>query len=283
MNVSAMRIGDQPGAPDVPAVFSTEIGDSGPRVVLLHGLFGQGKNWLTAAKALSGDFRVTMVDLPNHGRSAWTEEFSYPGMADTLAEVLAAGPGHEPFHLVGHSLGGKVAMAVALRHPDLVARLVVVDVSPARSDRLGNFGRYVAGLRGLDLDTLPDRATADAALVEAVPDPVVRGFLLQNLRRDGSGWRWQMNLGLLGDRLANVADWPADIAPASGTDPARYLGPVLWVAGADSDYIRPDDAPAMRALFPRVQLVTVKRSGHWVHAEQPEVFVQTIRRFLHPP
>ncbi len=136
--------------------------------------------------------------------------------------------------------------------------------------------RYVAGMRGLELEHLPNRAAADKGLSEAVPDPVVRGFLLQNLRREGSGWRWQMNLGLLGDHLADVADWPQDATAA------RYRGPVLWLAGAESDYIRPEHVPAMRALFPRVQLVTVKNSGHWVHSDQPEVFVQAIRRFLHP-
>ena len=255
-----------------PAIFTSEIGDSGPRVVLLHGLFGQGRNWLTVAKALSRDFRVLLVDLPDHGRSAWTDHFSYPEMADALADLLAPGPAH----LVGHSMGGKVAMATALRHPDLVSRLVVVDVAPARAGGMTSFARYVAGMRALELDGLPDRAAADAGLREAVPDPVVRGFLLQNLRREQSGWRWQMNLRLLGDHLAEVADWPEDAA----ADP--YLGPVLWLAGANSDYIRPEHAPAMRALFPRVQLVTVKQSGHWVHADQPEVFVQAIRRFLHP-
>ncbi len=257
-----------------PELFTTEIGDSGPRVVLLHGLFGQGKNWLTAAKALSSDFRVLMVDLPDHGRSAWTDDFSYPAMADQLAELLA----DEPVHVVGHSMGGKVAMALALRHPSLVSRLVVVDVSPVPAAGLSNFPRYVAGMRALDLEALPGRAAADAGLAEAVPDPVVRGFLLQNLRRDpaaGPGWRWQMNLALLGDRLDDVADWPE-------LDAEPFPGPVLWLAGAESDYIRPEYAPAMRRLFPRVQLVTVKNSGHWVHADQPEVFVQAVRRFLHP-
>ena len=142
---------------------------------------------------------------------------------------------------------------------------------------MGSFGRYVAGMRGLDLAAIPDRATADAGLAAAVPDPTVRSFLLQNLRRqaDPPGWRWQLNLDLLGDELAEVGGWPElDVPP--------YPGPVLWLAGADSDYITAAYAPAMRRLFPRVQLVTVKNSGHWVHAEQPEIFVAAIRRFVHP-
>lgn len=258
----------------VPEIFTTTVGQEGPSVVLLHGLFGQGKNWTGVAKSLSRDFRVTLVDLPNHGKSGWTDQFSYVETADALVKVLSAEV-TEPFHLVGHSMGGKAAMVIALRHPDLVSRLVVVDVAPVRYDRLSSFGRYVAGMRGLDLSSTQDRATADTALASSVSDPVVRAFLLQNLRRqpEPPGWRWQLNLDLLGDHLGEIGGWPDLGAPP-------YPGPVLWLAGADSDYITPAYAPDMRRLFPRVQLVTVKNSGHWVHAEQPEIFVAALRGFL---
>ena len=122
-----------------------------------------------------------------------------------------------------------------------------------------------------------DNYAADRAVAERVPDPAVRGFLLQNLRRDGTGpdarWRWQMNLDLLGDRLPELGGWPDG-------DLGTYEGPVLWLAGDDSPYVTPEAAPAMRALFPRVRLVRVKGAGHWVHADQPAVFVETLRRFL---
>ena len=166
-------------------------------MVFLHGLFGQGRNWTTVAKALSTSARVSLVDLPNHGRSAWTEDFSYPGMADLVAERLDADGGGEAYAVVGHSMGGKVAMALALRHRRLVARLCVSDVSPVARPATG-FERYVEGLRSIDLATLPDRAAADAQLTPYVPEPAIRAFLLQNLRRDhppAGGWRWQMNLG----------------------------------------------------------------------------------------
>ena len=110
-----------------------------------------------------------------------------------------------------------------------------------------------------------------------MPEPAIRGFLLQNLRRDhppAGGWRWQMNLALLGDHLADMGGWP-------DLDAEPYPGPVLWLAGAESRYVRPEYAPAMRALFPRVQLVTVKDAGHWLHSDQPEVFLAIMRRFLH--
>ncbi|WP_375426694.1 alpha/beta fold hydrolase [uncultured Friedmanniella sp.] len=261
-------------------LFATRLGESGPRLVLLHGLFGQGKNFTTVARELALGARVTLLDLPDHGRSPWSTSFSYPEMAGTVARHLRAEGGGEPYAVVGHSMGGKVAMALALLHRDLVARLGVVDVSPVATTGMSSFGTYVAGMRAVDLSTLRDRAAADATLQAYAPDPVIRGFLLQNLRRDGDQWRWQMNLRLLGDELADVADWP-DLA-ASPFEAAPYPGPVLWLAGGRSDYVRPEYAPAMRALFPRVQAVTVKGAGHWVHADQPAVFTGVLRRFLAP-
>ena len=134
-------------------------------------------------------------------------------------------------------------------------------------------------VRAVDLERLPDRATAEATLQPFVPDPVIRGFLLQNLRRDGGRWRWQMNLRVLGDELSEVSGWPDLRGDPWRAEP--YPGPVLWVRGGESDYVRPEHGPAMRALFPRVQSVTVKGAGHWVHADQPAVFEAVLRRFLH--
>jgi esterase len=177
-------------------------------------------------------------------------------------------------------MGGKVAMLVALRRPELVERLCVVDVAPVPTAAVSGFGTYVAAMRLVDLDTLPDRASADRVVATRVPDPTIRGFLLQNLRRDGSGeqarWRWQMNLALLGDRLPEIADWPGGAYDA-------YDGPVLWLAGVDSDYVQPAYDATMRALFPRVRLVRVKNAGHWVHADQPAVFVSALRGLLRSP
>src|ERR671913_1202436 len=179
------------------ALFSTSLGTTGPRVVFLHGLFGQGRNWTTVAKALADQARVLLVDLPNHGRSAWTETFSYPDMAAQEARLLRRTGDGEAYAVVGHSMGGKVAMALALHHPELVARLAVVDVSPAATAEVSHFARYVDGMRSLDLATLTDRTQADGHLARYVSDPGIRSFLLQNLRREpegDGGWRWQMNL-----------------------------------------------------------------------------------------
>ena len=259
-------------------LFNTRHGTTGPRVVFMHGLFGQGKNWNTIAKAISESARVTLVDLPNHGQSEWTDHFSYPEMAGQVAGLLKAQGEGDQYTVVGHSMGGKVAMTLALLQPELVKRLCVVDVSPVTTREFSDFDTFVRGMRAMDVDNLTNRRDADAQLAGYVRDPDIRGFLLQNLRRANSGangWRWQVNLAMLGDHLDEMGDWPDLHAKP-------YEGPVLWLAGDDSPYIKPEYASAMRALFPRVQLVKIKEAGHWVHSEQPQVFLAIMRRFLRP-
>jgi pimeloyl-ACP methyl ester carboxylesterase len=263
---------------ETAALHTTELGERGSRVVFCHGLFGQGRNWSTIAKLLAEDHRVTLVDMPNHGRSAWTDQVDYLTMADTVAALLSP---EDPVALVGHSMGGKAAMVLALRHPALVERLCVVDVAPAGYRHLSEFAGYVEAMQGLDLDALSRRSEADAAMAAAVPDPVVRAFLLQNLRRDTSSdgddsWRWQVNLEVLGGHLADLSGWPGDRLE----DVTPYEGPVLWMRGARSGYVRDEHSPAMDALFPRNRRVTVKNAGHWLHSEQPQVFLEILRRFL---
>lgn len=256
------------------------FGDHGSPVVFCHGLFGQGRNWTQVGKALAGSHRVTLLDLPDHGRSDWTPVdgggWDYVAAADAVAAELDPA---DPVSLVGHSMGGKVAMLVALRHPELVSRLCVVDVSPVAYREAGEFPGYVEAMQALDLGSISTRAEADAGLRDAVPDETVRGFLLQNLRRsedDSSGWRWQMNLDGLGDSLDALRGWPEDAL----ADTAPYDGPVLWIAGARADYVKADYAEAMERLFPKVRKLTVKDAGHWVHSEQPEIFQQVLERFL---
>jgi pimeloyl-ACP methyl ester carboxylesterase len=255
------------------SLHTTALGDSGSRVVFCHGLFGQGKNWSAIGKALAEDHRVMLVDMPDHGQSPWSERFGYLAAADQVAELLSE---EDPVALVGHSMGGKVSMLVALRHPELVERLVVVDVAPVPYDHAAEFDGYITAMRAIDLATLERRADADEALQEAVPDPMVRGFLLQSLRREEDQWRWLLNLELLGRDLDSITDWPED--RLVGTAP--YHGRVLWVGGALSRYVAPEHVAAMDRWFPRNRRVTVKDAGHWVHSEQPQVFIEVLRRFL---
>jgi pimeloyl-ACP methyl ester carboxylesterase len=263
------------------------LGESGPRVVFVHGLFGQGKNWTTIAKGLSDAHRVTLIDLPNHGHSPWTDRVHYLDMVEMLVTELE----HlgEPVTLVGHSMGGKVAMQLALRRPELLRALVVVDIAPVEYPLQGGrtddpdeeatpFAAFIEAMRAMDLDELTTRDAADAALKTAVPSRMVRSFLLQSLVREGvgadGGWRWRLNLELLERDLGELRGFPD---PPPG---ATFDGPVLWIAGANSSYVLDEDRPHMDALFPTTRLVRIKNAGHWVHSQQPEIFLTTLRLFL---
>ena len=248
------------------------VGPDPAEIVFLHGLLGQGRNWFTIAKGLAPTSGL-LVDLPHHGRSGRSRPITYPDLAEEVADLLTdSGTVHRPVTLVGHSMGGKVAMSIALAYPGLVGRLVVVDIAPAQVDPAG-FGPYLDAMLAIDLDRLEDRQQAEQQLMAAAPDPTVRGFLLQNLRRSQQGWFWSANLTGQRAALDQIGGWQTPTGPA-------YDGPVLWLAGQQSTYVRREQLPQMRALFPRVRLVTVKNAGHWVHADQPQVTIDLLRRFL---
>lgn len=253
-----------------------EVGEEGPRVAFLHGLFGQGRNFHQIAKALLPDFRSALVDLPDHGRSPWTAAVSYAGMADAVADLFRERYADDlPLHLVGHSMGGKVAMLLALRHPALVDRLVVVDIAPADSDGSAEFAHLLDSLAALDLRDLARRSDADEQLRPAIPDDRVRGFLLQNLAAGTGGFRWLANLDVLRRDLEVIGGFP--------TVGETFDHPVLWIGGERSSYVLPEHAAPMRRLFPRTTTVTIKGAGHWVHSEQPAAFVSALRVFLGEP
>ena len=264
------------------ALHTLAVGTAGPRVAFLHGLFGQGRNWTQIAKALAGpdgtNARCLLVDLPDHGRSPWTEEFSYAAYAGAVAATLQAAAPGEPWVLVGHSLGGKVAMVTTLTHPTLVRSLVVVDIAPKDYGDLDRFVHYIDAMRALPLDELTGRADAEQRFAAVEPDPGVRGFLLQNLRRHGSTWSWQANLELLARDAARGTD--SRIADFPDLDAPPYAGPVTWLVGGDSSYVKDTDTAQMRALFPRARPVVVNGVGHWVHSEAPQVVTETLRRVL---
>ena len=264
------------------SLFTLATGSAGPRVAYLHGLFGQGRNWMQIAKGVSGedgtDSRGLLVDLPNHGRSPWTEEFSFHDYAGAVLETLETAAPGERWTLVGHSLGGKTAMIAALEHPELIERLCVVDIAPRDYGNLHRFSTYVEEMQRLPLEEITTRADAEERFEESHPG--VKAFLLQNLRREGDGWRWQTNLDLV---ARDIAAGPAGLMggwPVAPTDYEPYPNPVLWIAGGDSDYVSDEDVEPMRELFPLVRQVTVKGAGHWVHTEAPEIVVGALRRLI---
>ncbi|MCP5371382.1 MAG: alpha/beta fold hydrolase [Hyphomicrobiales bacterium] len=244
---------------------------SGPDVIVLHGLFGSARNWAGVAKALSAHHRVHALDLRNHGDSFWADGMAYADMADDLRRFMA------DRHLggaavIGHSMGGKAAMVLALHDPHLVGRLLVADVAPAGYGH--SFADYVAAMAAVDLAGIDRRAQVDAQLAAAIPEDGLRAFLLQNLVRGPGGLRWRVNLDALAAHMAAIGDFP-DIRPGQA-----YRGPTLFLAGGRSDYIEPHHHGLIHRLFPHARIAVLPGAGHWLHAEQPRAFVAAARDFL---
>lgn len=243
----------------------------GPPLAILHGLLGSSRNWATIAQRLAADHRIIALDLRNHGASPWGERMDYRDMAADVRATLHA-LGHRNFALLGHSMGGKTAMMLALAHPDEVDRLVVVDIAPAvyPPRHLG----YVQAMLRQNLAGLTRRSEADTRLAAAVPDAAERAFLLQNLVFEDGRARWRLNLAAIEQEMSQLVGFPE--LPAG----ARYDGPTLFVAGGRSDYLRPEHEPAILGLFPKARIARIAKAGHWLHAEQPEAFIDLVAPFL---
>lgn len=258
-----------------PRQLKTElVGGGKHRLVFLHGLMGRGRNFFETATSLSDIATSLLVDQTNHAASPWTAEFSYADMADDVADAIrtAFGAG-EKVIVIGHSMGGKTAMQLALQHPELVHTLVVVDISPVPRPDAGVFPDLLGSLLELDLNAIRSRTDADRLLRDKIPDERTRAFLLQSLIRGDGGFCWEPNLPLLHASLQTIMGF----APPVG---ASYNGPVLWIAGGNSDYVRPGDLPRMQELFPDVYPVVVDDASHWVHADKPEQFQALLREFI---
>ncbi|MCC1482369.1 alpha/beta fold hydrolase [Roseibaca sp. Y0-43] len=240
-----------------------------PPLLIVHGLFGSARNWGAIAKRLSSDRQVIAVDMRNHGDSPWTDTHDYPAMAADLAEVIAAHGA--PMDVLGHSMGGKATMLLALTRPELVNRLLVADIAPVA---YGHTQRpLVAAMQGLDLSALSTRASADAALAITVPDPGVRAFLLQSLDLRAEPPRWRLNLPVLDREMDKIIGWPDTVA-------GQFDGPTLFLSGAKSDYMQADYRPAIKALFPNAKFAKIPNAGHWLHAEAPRPFEASVRAWL---
>jgi pimeloyl-ACP methyl ester carboxylesterase len=240
-----------------------------PTLVIAHGLYGSGRNWGVISRRLADRRRVVAVDMRNHGDSPRETTQSYPDMATDLAEVIEnIGL---PVDLLGHSMGGKAAMQLALTRPELIRRLVVADIAPVAysHDQL----RHVEAMASLDLASVTTRAEADAALATAgVEDAALRAFFLQSLDLRTRPARWKLNLPVLKAEMPKIIGWP-------GTE-GRFEGPALFLTGAESRYVLPEHRDSIRALFPKARFAKIPGAGHWLHAEKPREFEETVRVFL---
>lgn len=244
--------------------------DSGqPPVILAHGLYGSGRNLGGLARRLAETRRVLSVDMRNHGDSFQDADHSYPALAADLARIVAAQNG--PVDVLGHSMGGKAAMTLALTQPEAVRRLVVMDIAPVSYDH--NQTGYIDAMEAVDLTGLRLRSDADARLSAHVDDPGVRAFLLQSLDLKAEPPRWKFNLTALRDQMSLVTGWP-EIPRGS------FAGPALFLAGSESDYCGPTGAQAIREYFPQAQLRSIEGAGHWLHADRPAEVAEIVADFL---
>lgn len=247
---------------------TTELGTGKP-VLILHGLFGRKRNWQAIQKRLSDDFHIVAADMRNHGESPWSDEMSYPAMAEDLGQLIRD-IGKGPAIVVGHSMGGKAAMALALSDPDLVGGLMVIDIAPIPYDH--SYQPYIEAMRGVPLKELERRSQAEEFMTGAIPDPGIRAFLLQNLGQDDSGLSWQVNLDAIEKDMPDILDFPAHLGEP-------YEGPSLFLRGGKSDFVEDSHIPLIENLFPMAEVADVPDAGHWVHAEKPEDVIRSIREF----
>ncbi|HXC27925.1 MAG TPA: alpha/beta fold hydrolase [Stellaceae bacterium] len=253
---------------------ATEYGDGTP-VAILHGLFGSGRNWASIAQRLAAHHRVIAFDLRNHGASRWHDTMDYVAMAEDVRAAMRA-RGYRRYALIGHSMGGKAAMVLALSNPETVARLIVVDIAPITAPAvfMPAIVALIRAMRGLDLDAVTRRREADDALASTISDPGTRAFVLQSLVFDEGRPRWRLNLTVLEAAMPALAGFPA-FPPGT-----QYEGPALFIAGGKSPLVTASAEPAIHALFPRAMIERIAEAGHWVHTEQPAAFLTLAESFL---
>lgn len=241
----------------------------GPSLVLIHGLFGSLENLGGIARLLQDQFTVYSVDLPNHGRSPHSNPSSLPLMSEQVAQWMATEGLHDVY-ILGHSLGGKVGMELALTHPALVRKLVVMDIAPIAYG--AHHDDVFSGLLALEPETLASRKEADEKLAAYVPELPVRSFLLKNLNKTPDGFQWRMNLPTLHRCYAQLIQAnKADVV---------FDKPTLFLKGGNSPYIREEHREAILSRFPKTQLKVVANTGHWLHAEKPEIVAKLAEKFL---
>ena len=244
--------------------------ESLPVLIILHGLFGSSDNWHSFGQRFGEHFHTFALDARNHGRSPHSDHFDYQVMAEDVAEFLMQ---HRisSASLLGHSMGGKTAALTALLYPELVDKLIVVDIAP--KSYKAHHDQVFDALTSIDVNAFKFRKDIDEVLSLKIPEVSVRQFLMKNLARDDSGeFRWKMNLEVIEKNYARInEELPRE---------RQFNKPALFIRGGNSEYIQTDDLPLMKELFPQAALVTINNAGHWVHVDAPEEFLNTVLRFL---
>lgn len=255
---------------------------TGPPLFILHGLYGSSDNWVTIAKSLSGSFSVFLPDLRNHGQSPHSEKHDYDSMSQDLFELVQELKIKKIF-LAGHSMGGKVAINFAMKWPELINYLTIIDISPFRSsDTESKFYKehknILETLLSFDLSKIGSRLEAEAALAKTIESEKTRDFILKNLHRTGEKtFVWKMNVKALYGNLEKIVDG----LPLQVADNEIVTGfPVTFIKGENSEYLSAGDINAIKKLFPATEMITVKNAGHWINAERPDAIIEILLKQL---
>lgn len=252
-------------------LYFRQTGNTGPAIVILHGVFGSSDNWLTIAKTIAAKgYRVFALDQRNHGQSPRADEQDYQSMAADLREFLIDQHLDHPI-LIGHSMGGKTVMQYVMSYPGTFGKFVVVDIAPKFYPV--HHTQIVRGLNAIDLMAISSRNDADAVLSRYEPLAPVRQFLLKNLYRDQQGqFAWRLNLPVIERELHGIGE--------ELTNPHVVTEPALFMRGSESPYVLDEDIPAIKRLFPNARIETIEGASHWVQAEKPAEFVAVLMDFL---
>ncbi|MBK5279795.1 MAG: alpha/beta fold hydrolase [Bacteroidia bacterium] len=241
----------------------------GKPLVILHGLFGSSDNWFTLAKTFSLHFKVYLIDMRNHGQSPHSEDFNYKLLAEDLEEFLENNAIEKPF-IIGHSMGGKAAMNLAVKRPDMVSKLIVVDIVPKSYPV--HHDHILEGLDAIQLEKLSSRSDADQFLSRHIPEAEVRQFLLKNLtRKPEGGFEWKINLKAIHNHIEEIGE--------GMQYPGKFEGPTLFIKGGRSNYFSNGDEELIKSIFTNATFSTLD-SGHWVQAEKPVEFADSVMNFL---
>ncbi|TAJ13414.1 alpha/beta fold hydrolase [Marinilabiliaceae bacterium JC017] len=264
-------------------LFYRQFGESGDNLIIVHGLYGASDNWVSIARQLQNTFRVYVVDLRNHGQSPHSPSHSYQDLTADLLEFFQEHKINKA-HLLGHSMGGKTVMTFAINHPEYVKKIIIADIAPKpytsvshHAFTTNNHFKIIEAMMQLDLPGVKNRKEIDDQLKKHLADLKLRQFLLKNIQRKKDGnYTWRLNLDAIKNNLEEIMD---GFSQYINTPPQTDIS-TIFLKGKLSGYILDDDMLFARKLFPDSQLITIPYAGHWLHAEQPDLFIKTVNYFL---
>lgn len=251
----------------------------GPPLIIIHGLYGSSDNWVSIGRKLAENFEVFIIDQRNHGKSPHTPDHNYQVLKTDLLEFMDA-QSIEKAIIIGHSMGGKTAMFFAADYPERLSHLIIADISPksyeyTNSNQLLAHTTIIRAMFNLDFYGINSRQEVDDILAKSIPEDRIRQFLLKNIMRSKDNeYSWRINIRTIKNELKNILEGLDE----NQTEITGF--PVLFIKGGNSDYIQKDDKTTIKKIFPFADIETIPNAGHWLHAEQPDLFLKKISDFI---